>query len=98
MSRYGYRRSESQEELRSYRAQGLMERKRKRANASGSPSGRLCRLPSGPNQSWSMDYVADALIDGSKLRVLAIVDDYSRECLRTRGGHVASRSARRGSA
>ena len=45
-----------------------------------------------------MDYVADALIDGSKLRVLAIVDDYSRECLRTRGGHVASRSARRGSA
>jgi hypothetical protein len=25
--------------------------------------------------------VADGLIDGRKLRVLAIVDDYSRECL-----------------
>ena len=28
-----------------------------------------------------MDYVADGLIDGRTLRVLAIVDDYSRECL-----------------
>jgi putative transposase len=34
-----------------------------------------------PNESWSMDYVADGLIDGRKLRVLAIVDDYTRECL-----------------
>jgi putative transposase len=28
-----------------------------------------------------MDYVADGLIDGRKLRVLVIVDDYSRESL-----------------
>jgi putative transposase len=28
-----------------------------------------------------MDYVADAWTEGRKLRVLAIVDDYSRECL-----------------
>ena len=34
-----------------------------------------------PNQSWSMDYVADGLIDGRKLRALTIVDDFTRECL-----------------
>ena len=34
-----------------------------------------------------MDYVADGLIDGRKLRVLAIVDDYSRECLALEGLH-----------
>ena len=28
-----------------------------------------------------MDYVADALIDGRKLRALTIVDDFTRECL-----------------
>jgi transposase InsO family protein len=34
-----------------------------------------------PNQSWSMDYVADGLIDGRKLRALTVVDDFTRECL-----------------
>jgi len=28
-----------------------------------------------------MDFVSDGLCDGRRLRVLAIVDDYSRECL-----------------
>ena len=28
-----------------------------------------------------MDFIADGLADGRKMRVLAIVDDYSRECL-----------------
>jgi putative transposase len=36
--------------------------------------------PSAVNRSWSMDFVADGLIDGRKLRCLVIVDDYSREC------------------
>jgi putative transposase len=36
---------------------------------------------SAPNQSWSMDHMADALIDGRKLRALTIVDDFTRECL-----------------
>lgn len=33
------------------------------------------------NVSWSMDFVADALADGRKLRCLNIVDDCTRECL-----------------
>ncbi len=33
------------------------------------------------NQIWSMDFVADALFDGRKLRALTVVDNYTRECL-----------------
>ncbi|TYZ05430.1 IS3 family transposase, partial [Hymenobacter lutimineralis] len=34
-----------------------------------------------PHQSWSMDFVADQLFDGRKIRALTIVDNYSRQCL-----------------
>jgi transposase InsO family protein len=33
------------------------------------------------NEIWSMDFVADALFDGRRLRTLTIVDNYTRECL-----------------
>jgi transposase InsO family protein len=36
--------------------------------------------PTAANQSWSMDFVADGLGDGRRLRCLTIVDDHSREC------------------
>lgn len=65
---------------RLYREQGLMVRKRKRKRI-GLAERLALPKPTGPNQSWSMDYVADGLVDGRKLRVLAIVDDFSRECL-----------------
>lgn len=32
------------------------------------------------NEIWSMDFVADTLFDGSKLRMLTVVDLYTREC------------------
>jgi putative transposase len=38
-------------------------------------------LPDGPNQRWSLDFVSDALTDGCRFRILAVVDDYSRENL-----------------
>jgi putative transposase len=34
-----------------------------------------------PNERWSMDFMADALANGQKLRVLTVVDAYTRECL-----------------
>lgn len=89
--RYGYRRIQAllrregwsvnhKRTYRLYREQGLMVRKRNRKRI-----GIAERLPlakaTAPNQSWSMDYVADALIDGRKLRALTIVDDFTRECL-----------------
>ena len=33
------------------------------------------------NQRWSMDFVSDSLCTGRRFRVLAILDDFSRECL-----------------
>ena len=89
--RYGYRRIHvllrregwsvnHKKTYRLYREQGLTVRKRKRKRI-GIAERQPLPVPTGPNQSWSMDYVADGLIDGRKLRVLAIVDDYSRECL-----------------
>jgi transposase InsO family protein len=33
------------------------------------------------NQSWSMDFVSDALFDGRRIRALTVVDDCSRESL-----------------
>jgi len=38
-------------------------------------------LPSGVNERWSLDFVSDAFTDGRRFRVLAVIDDYSRECL-----------------
>ena len=38
-------------------------------------------LPVGPNQRWSPDFVSDAFTDGRRFRILAVVDDYTRENL-----------------
>jgi putative transposase len=45
----------------------------------------IARVPlapaDGPNQRWSMDFLHDALSDGRRFRILAVVDDYTRENL-----------------
>jgi putative transposase len=33
------------------------------------------------NQCWSMDFVADNLFNGQRIRALTVVDNFSRECL-----------------
>ncbi len=38
-------------------------------------------IPKRPNQAWSMDFVADQLVDGTRFRALTIVDVYTREAL-----------------
>lgn len=50
---------------------------RKRALGTRAPMA----IPQGPNQRWSMDFVSDVLADGRRFRVLAVVDDHTRECL-----------------
>jgi putative transposase len=65
---------------RIYREEKLAIRKRggrKRALGTRAPMA----LPDGRNQRWSLDFVSDALRDGRRFRVLAIVDDFTRECL-----------------
>jgi transposase InsO family protein len=34
-----------------------------------------------PNERWTMDFMSDALANGQKLRVLTVLDAYTRECL-----------------
>jgi putative transposase len=34
-----------------------------------------------PNQRWSLDSVHEQITDGRRLGILAVVDDYTRECL-----------------
>ena len=66
--------------LRIYREEGLQVRRRrgrKRATGTRAPM----TLPQGPNQRWSLDFVSDALSWGCKFRVLAVVDDFTREAL-----------------
>ena len=65
---------------RIYREERLTVRKRggrKRALGTRAP----LLLPWNRNQRWSLDFVADALADGRRFRILAVVDDFSRECL-----------------
>jgi putative transposase len=50
---------------------------RKRALGTRAP----LTLPQGANQRWSLDFVHDQLSDGRRFRILAIVDDFTRECL-----------------
>jgi putative transposase len=38
-------------------------------------------VPQGKNQRWSLDFVSDALVDSRRFRILAVVDDFTRECL-----------------
>lgn len=65
---------------RLYREEKLQVRRRggrKRALGTRRPM----LLPDAPNIRWSLDFVSDALTDGRRLWVLAVVDDYCRECL-----------------
>lgn len=65
---------------RLYREERLQVRRRggrKRALGTRRP----LLVPDAVNRRWSLDFVSDALTDGRRLRVLAIVDDFSRECL-----------------
>jgi putative transposase len=39
------------------------------------------RPAEGPNDVWGMDFVADQLADGRKLRTLTVIDLFTRECL-----------------
>jgi len=65
---------------RLYRDEGLSVRRRRgRERATGTRA--PMAIPQGPNQRWSLDFVADALSWGRRFRVLAVVDDFTREAL-----------------
>jgi putative transposase len=66
--------------FRLYREERLAVRRRggrKRALGTRAPM----VVPQSPNDRWSIDFVSDQFLDGRRLRILAVVDDCTRECL-----------------
>jgi putative transposase len=64
---------------RLYREEGLAVRRRKRrklrAERPAPPP-----APTRPNERWAMDFVQDHLVGGRKIRILNVVDTFTREC------------------
>jgi len=66
--------------FRLYREERLTVRRRggrKRAMGTRAP----IAIPFAPNDRWSLDFVSDQFLDGRRFRILAVVDDCTRECL-----------------
>jgi putative transposase len=94
---YGYRRLyilllregwevNHQRVYRLYREEGLSLR-RKTPKRRVSAVKRVARpMPADTNESWSMDFVSDQLYTGQQIRILTIVDNYSRESLALKVG------------
>ena len=55
----------------------LERRRRKRLVRDPLASARLTR----PNQEWAMDFIVDGLANGRMVRILSVVDAFTRECL-----------------
>ena len=64
---------------RLYRDEGLAVRRRRRRRrvARGAPLAGPTRI----NERWSLDFLLDTLEDGRRVRLLAVVDDFTRTCL-----------------
>lgn len=64
---------------RLYREEGLAMRIRQRRRIRWTGAA-VKPAASQPNERWSMDFVTDCVSSGKVIRMLTIVDDYTREC------------------
>jgi transposase InsO family protein len=89
--RFGYRRMAAWLSLSESRVRRMwrtlrlnIPRRRPRRRRSGSD----IRLPGAvrPNAVWSYDFVHDQLVDGKVLKLLCVIDEYTRECLAIEAG------------
>ena len=88
--RFGYRRLEvllrregrkvnHKRMYRVYREAGLCLKRKKRKHCAR--AGAPLRALTAANQEWALDFVHDAIAAGRGIRVLSVVDAYTRECL-----------------
>ena len=88
--RYGYRRLHAllvrrgqvvnvKRVYRLYVEEGLSVRRKKRRRLVRDRA--LEPRLTGPNQEWAMDFIVDGLATGRMVRILSVVDAYTRECL-----------------
>jgi putative transposase len=66
---------------RIYRQEGLILRIRRRKKMSSSLRTQMPK-PNHRNHIWSMDFMRDNLASGRTIKVLSVVDEYTRKCLR----------------
>jgi putative transposase len=89
--RFGYRRihdllrregvrANHKKVYRLYREAALSVRKRRRRKGVMVDRQAL-HVATGPNETWSIDFVMDALGNGRRIKCLTVVDDFTRECL-----------------
>lgn len=80
---------------RLYREEGLVLRRRRPRRRKMAAHREARRQASRPNEAWSLDFVHDQLSSGAKIRLLTVIDVFTREALaievgaRLRGGDVA---------
>jgi putative transposase len=88
--RYGYRRLHAvlagrgqpvsvMRLYRLYREEGLAVRRLKRKRLSRAAVSQVLHVR--PNQEWALDFVSDTISTGRSIRILTIVDVFTRECL-----------------
>lgn len=65
---------------RLYRQAGLAVRRRRKRDRVAVERKPL-QIPSGPNHTWSMDFVFDALANGRPIKCLTVVDDCTKEAV-----------------
>jgi putative transposase len=77
--RYGYRRLHAVLERRgeAVNVKRVRRRKRKRLLRERAAAPRLARA----NEEWAMDFIVDGLANGRMVRILSVVDAFTRECL-----------------
>lgn len=98
--RYGYRRVwallrregwevNKKRVLRLWREQGLKvpkkQHKSRRLGMGGGENGVTKRRAEYPGHVWSYDFAMDQTEDGRRLKVMPVVDEYTRECLSLEG-------------
>lgn len=98
--RYGYRRVwallrregwevNKKRVLRLWREQGLKvphkQHKRRRLGMGSGENGVTKRRAEYPNHVWSYDFAMDSTEDGRRLKVMPVVEEYTRECLSLEG-------------
>ncbi len=101
-SRYGYRRISvllrrggwqvnRKRVYRIWKSEGLSLPLRRPRRRRVGPVGEIVNKGGYPNHVWSYDFAEDRTERGGKLRILAIIDEYTRECLAVPGKTDISR-------
>lgn len=63
---------------RAWKQLGMAPRARFRKKRTGTP---MPASPSAVNEVWSLDFLHDSCLNGTKLKILAVIDEFTRECL-----------------